>query len=222
MMTTRVDVRSPGEILLRSTGLGSAIGATVGGGIGLFEFSLPGLVFGVMLGGIPGCLLGLLNGAALVVVVEQTRSRTMARLAAAATTAVAIAAVAAVVRGLFTRGAVLAITGLALIAFVSAPRAAFESKRRRGPKIGGQPQIPPGTASDPRSPGRAAQVAGFGVVLGLGLGAVVGLVFGLVSYPPTAAFAAVEGGFLGLGPGAIVGLVGAALVRAGEGGRGVR
>jgi hypothetical protein len=52
----------------------------------------------------------------------------------------------------------------------------------------------------------AGRVVGAGAVGGAALGGIAGLIIGLVSYPPTAAFAVIEGGVLGGGSGVVLAL----------------
>jgi tetrahydromethanopterin S-methyltransferase subunit G len=166
MTGTRVDGRSSGQILLTSIGLGSSIGAAVGAATGLYlavvAGSLTGVVlvgFGAIVGGIPGCVLGLLTGATLVITAEG---------------------------------------------------------RRAAGRLESEPPGRPRLTKPTRGIG---PFAAFGAVIGLDLGALSGLVIGLVVYPLTAVFAAVEGALFGLGPGVLVGVLGWVIVVATRCGR---
>jgi hypothetical protein len=189
-------------ILKRAVSLGAAVGAVTGGLLATLDWPVVGTFFGAGVGLATGAVVGLANGLALAAAVTVSRSPWMARLVAAVTSMLC-GAVPAYLAHTAPHADWLVPLGLgAVLAGGLGPFAVFGAQPLvLSPRFGQRP------ARDVLTRVMVGAAAG-----GAGLGAIAGLVLGVVTYLPTAPFAAIEGGALGSVSGAILGLLCAAAI----------
>ncbi len=178
--------------LQRATLLGAGAGAIIGGITSTFGFPIVGTFFGAIEGAISGGSVGVANGFAIAGVAAITPSRWNIRLSCAAITSSCAAAlvflnVAPQWASSHTWGGLLFVLMCTVLAAAVAPFAAF----------GEQPLNP-----RPLAPQRSVaelfrRALAIGAIGGVGVGAVVGLAIGIMTYPPTCMAALIEGGILG-------------------------
>jgi hypothetical protein len=200
-MTTRGPAHSKSTLaLLRAIGIGAAVGAVAGGGVGTASFPLVGTSIAAVAGSVVGALFGLANGLILAAVVALTNSRWVAALTGALTTFACAAGLVAIVDGLATvtqSPPLIFASACTVVAVPLGPLAAYGAQPLTLNRRLGERSV--GTII------RAAMLVG-ATVCGV-IGAVVGGVLGVTSYLPTAPVAVFEGMMLAGVTGAVAALV---------------
>jgi hypothetical protein len=198
--------------MVRALTAGLFAGGGVGAVAGTIAFPVVGTAVGLWVGASVGALFGLLNAVALMASGAQRRRASVARIVGAVVSSAAGLLVfrwhspteAALV-------AVSAVLGAALAPLVLRPSGGTAALEPPGPSAGPASAATSERSSAPPSEPASAssttlRFAAFGTAGGAAFGALVGLVRGLVVYPWTAWFAAMEIGFVGAGLGFLFGL----------------
>jgi hypothetical protein len=198
----------PPAVLTRALTICAGIGIVVGGIIETVPFPVVGTFFGAIVGGIAGAAVGLAIGAVLICVTELTRSNWAAGAASGLTSAACATAIGSnrFASWWSPHGSAgwLVVAASAAVASLLGPIVAH----------GARPVRLTRRTRDRRVCAVVQRAVVVGAIGGGGLGAIAGLIIGVVAYLPTAPFAVIEGGIFGVVSGIVIALLVAAALLA--------
>ena len=189
------------------TGMGT--GAGIGAAVGTLLLPLVGTVIGLLYGATVGTALGLANAPVLIAVAASTRRRAAAAMAAALTSGGTAALIYPSAHALTLPIKTAFVLVCAIVGAIAGPRAAYGRSRRAADSRSGTGAHAAAVRALVRFDRRIGRAFVAGATVAGVLGALGGLIFGLVTYPPTAwaaalivgAASAPAGGLVGAGAG---------------------